>query len=246
MTKVSIITASHNSAQTIADTLQSVAAQKEVSVEHLIIDGASKDETQKIVEQYAFAKWHSEPDRGIYDAMNNGIQKASGEIVGILNSDDFYADDQVLSDVLKQFEDPSINAVYGDLDYVDHRDINKITRRWRSGQFHPNAFKMGWMPPHPTFFVRRQIYEQYGTFNLSFQTAADYELMLRFLHKHKIQVAYIPRVLVKMRTGGLSNSSFQHRLRANQEDRRAWAINDLKVPFYTTWLKPLRKLGQWL
>lgn len=244
--KVTIITATYNSAQTIADTLQSVAQQKGVEVEHLIIDGGSKDNTAKIVQQFPKVKWHSEPDQGLYDAMNKGLQKAQGDIIGILNSDDFYPDDQVLSDVLKQFQDPLIDAVYGDLHYVDPLDTQKIVRRWKSGIFRPNAFRYGWMPPHPTFFVRRRVYEQYRHFNLTFRTSADYELMLRFLHKHKIQVAYLPRVLVKMRVGGLSNSSFQHRLKANREDRRAWAVNGLKVPFYTTWLKPLRKLRQWL
>lgn len=244
--KISIITATYNSAQTIAGTLQSVAEQTEVKVEHLVIDGVSKDGTKGIVQKYPNVEWYSEPDQGIYDAMNKGLQKATGDIIGILNSDDFYADDQVLRDVLQQFEDPLIDAVYGDLDYVDPIDTSKVIRHWHAGAYRPNAFRYGWMPPHPTFFVRRRVYEQYGDFNLTFRTSADYELMLRFLHRHKIQVAYIPRVLVKMRTGGLSNSSFRHRLKANQEDRRAWTVNGLHVPFYTTWLKPLRKLGQWL
>ena len=244
--KISIITASYNSAATIRDTLQSVASQQGVQVEHLIQDGGSTDATPDIVAKYPQAQWHTEPDQGIYDAMNKGIARASGDIIGILNSDDFYPELDVLVAVAEQFQNPAVMAVYGDLDYVDAADTDRVVRRWRSGAFRQNAFLYGWMPPHPTFFVRREVYEQYGTFDLRLRSAADYELMLRFLHKHQIKTTYLPRVLVKMRTGGASNASWRHRLRANREDRLAWRLNGLQPYFFTTILKPLRKLKQWL
>jgi len=208
-------------------------------------DGGSQDDTVTIARAYQ-ANCISEGDKGLYDAMNKGIQRASGDIVGILNSDDFYAGDQVLVRVQEAFQDPNIKAVYGDLDYVDPEDTGKVIRKWRSGPYERDRFRYGWMPPHPTFFVRRELYDQYGLFDLSFRTSADYELMLRFLYKHRVPAVYLPKVLVKMRAGGVSNSSFRHRLYANKEDRRAWEVNGLKPHFFTTWLKPVRKLGQWI
>ena len=210
------------------------------------MDGDSSDETATIVKQYPHATFHSEPDKGLYDAMNKGIAKASGDIIGILNSDDFYAHQGVLAKIVEQFTDPNIDAVYGDLDYIDPIHTHKVIRKWRSGGLKSYSFLLGWMPPHPTFFVRKELYEKYGTFNLSFKTSSDYELMLRFLYKNKVQAAYFPEVLVKMRAGGVSNSSFKHRLQANKEDRQAWLVNQLKPYIFTHWLKPLRKLSQWI
>lgn len=244
--KISIITASYNSAVTIRDTLQSVANQQGVEVEHIVQDGGSTDGTAAIVAQFPGTQWYSEPDQGIYDAMNKGIDRTNGEIIGILNSDDFYPAADILAAVAQKFEDPQVEAVYGDLDYVDAQDITRVVRRWRSGAFRQKSFLYGWMPPHPTFFVRREVYEKYGGFDLRLRSAADYELMLRFLHKHKIRVAYLPKVLVKMRTGGASNASWQQRLRANREDRLAWRLNGLRPYFFTTILKPLRKLNQFI
>lgn len=241
----SIITPTFNSAATLSDTCRSIRSQLGVAVEHLVQDGGSKDHTIAIAQDFE-AHCRSEPDQGLYHAMNKGIQRATGDIIGILNSDDFYADDQVLARVQEAFSDPEVQAVYGNLDYVDPVDTGKVIRKWRSGRYHHSRFRYGWMPPHPTFFVRRALYERYGDFDLSFRTSADYELMLRFLYKHRVQAVHIPEVLVKMRAGGVSNSSFRHRLRANREDRRAWEVNGLKPHFFTTWLKPVRKLGQWI
>lgn len=243
---VSIITVSHNAVATIRDTLESVASQQGVEVEHIIQDGGSTDGTAAIVAQYPGVFWQSEADQGLYDAMNKGIARAKGDIIGILNADDFYSDAHILAMVVEAFHTPSIQAVYGDLDYVDARDTDRVVRRWRSGAFRQKAFLYGWMPPHPTFFVRKQVYAQYGTFNLQFCQAADYELMLRLLYKHKIRVFYLPYVLVKMRSGGISNASWRHRLRANREDQLAWKVNGLKPYFFTRMLKPLRKLGQFI
>jgi len=196
------------------------------------------------------SKIYSESDFGIYDAMNKGIKIASGEIIGILNADDFYASPDVIAKVVKVFENPEIDACYGNLLYVaetlsQYTSLFKTIRYWKSGSFKPARFYWGWMPPHPTFFVRRRIYDKYGLFNLSLGSAADYELMLRFLLKHKIRTAYIPEILVKMRTGGASNANLNNRILANKMDRKAWDVNGLKPYPWTLLFKPLRKIPQW-
>lgn len=245
--KISIITATYNSAATVNDTLKSIAGQTYPDIEHIIVDGLSKDHTLDLVRQYPHvAKIVSEKDKGIYDAMNKGVQMAGGDIVGILNSDDLYAHEQVLEKVMQAFADPKVEAVYGDLQYVAPDNIQKVVRHWQAGNYSLRSFYFGWMPPHPAFFVRREVYEKHGHFLLELRTAADYEIMLRFLLKHRIKAAYLPELLVKMRAGGASNASMKHRINANKEDRRAWALNGLKPYFFTLWLKPLRKLGQFL
>jgi len=243
---LSLITATWNAADTLAHCLDSVAAQT-VPVEHLLIDGGSSDGTLEIAERYhsGLARVVSEPDQGIYDAMNKGIALASGEVVGILNADDFYPHPQVLEQVLTRFENPAVGACYGDLRYVDGEDVSRTVRFWHSGGFDAKKFYHGWMPPHPTFFVRRSVYERFGGFKLDLGSAADYELMLRFLLRHGVSASYIPEVLVHMRTGGVSNASLKNRLKANRNDRRAWEENSLKPYPWTLILKPLRKLGQW-
>jgi glycosyltransferase involved in cell wall biosynthesis len=247
MRTISIITATYNAVKTIRNCLDCVRDQS-VEVEHILIDGMSEDYTLDIVKEYDshLAKVVSEPDQGIYDAMNKGLKLAEGDIIGILNADDFYPTKDILAKVIKAFDDPEVGACYGDLLYVDGVDTNKIVRNWRSGSFSPGKFYWGWMPPHPTFFVRRSVYEKHGLFNTELGSAADYEIMLRFLVKNKIKAAYIPEVLVKMRTGGISNASFRNRLVANRMDRKAWDVNDLTPYPWTLWMKPLRKVGQWV
>ncbi|MEM7102363.1 MAG: glycosyltransferase family 2 protein [Bacteroidota bacterium] len=244
--KVSIITATFNSDKTLADTIQCVQGQDYPDIEHLIVDGGSKDGTIDIIKSMEnhIHKWISEPDKGIYDAMNKGLKMATGDIVAILNSDDFYPNNQVISKVVSALKENGADTAYGDLQYVDPKETSRIVRNWKAGDFSSNKFYVGWMPPHPTFFVKREVYEKYGNFDTSFWTSADYELMLRFLFKHAVSTVYIPEVLVKMRTGGQSNINLANRLKANKEDRRAWKINGLKPRFYTTWLKPLRKVSQ--
>lgn len=243
--KISIITATYNSAVTIRDTLSCIASQQYHNIEHLIIDGVSKDKTLEIVNEFSHvAKVISEKDKGIYDAMNKGVQLATGDIIGILNSDDFYTCPLVLSKVAAAFEDPAVDAVYGDLQYVKQDNVDVVTRTWKSGRYKKKLLYYGWMPPHPTFFVRRHIYDKCGLFNTTLRSAADYELMLRILLKHNTRVEYIPEVLVKMRAGGVSNASLKNRLRANKEDEMAWKLNALKPYFFTMWLKPLRKILQ--
>jgi glycosyltransferase involved in cell wall biosynthesis len=245
--KISIITACYNSAATIEDTLKSIAAQDYKNIEHIIIDGASSDDTLAIVNRFShITKVISEKDKGIYDAMNKGISIATGDVIGILNSDDVYVNDGVISKVMKQFENDTTDAVYADLQYVKYNDTDRITRTWQSGKYGKRKFYYGWMPPHPTFFVRKQVYNNIGNFNCSLKSAADYEFMLRALLKNNISVQYIPEVLVKMRTGGMSNATFRHRMRANREDREAWRINNLTPYFFTIPFKPLRKVLQFI
>jgi glycosyltransferase len=245
--KISIITATFNSSKTLRDTMRSVMEQDYPNVEHLIIDGASKDDTLAIARSYSHvAKIVSEKDRGIYDAMNKGIAIATGDVIGILNSDDIYVHDHILSHVMNAFTDPSTDVVYGDLQYVSASNLNKITRTWRAGSFTKKKFYYGWMPPHPAFFVRKKVYDTVGSFNLALRSAADYEFMLRVLLKYDHHVRYIPEVLVKMRVGGISNATFLNRIRANREDREAWRINNIRPYFFTIPFKPLRKVFQFL
>lgn len=227
--------------------MESVARQDHSDIEHIIIDGLSKDETLKIVSDFSHvSKCISERDGGIYDAMNKGITMSTGQVIGILNSDDFYADEKVLSNVAEVFQVTGCDAVYADLQFVEREDVTKVTRNWKSGNYKPGSFEWGWMPPHPTFFVKRELYDQFGVFNVSLRSAADYELMLRFIHKYRVKLSYIPRIIVKMRMGGVSTSSISNRLKASKEDRKAWEINNLKPNFFTFFLKPARKLVQYI
>jgi len=246
--KISIVTPSFNSSKTIAQTIESVLAQDCGDIEYIIVDGGSTDGTDSIVKSYGdkISRFVCEPDNGIYDAMNKGVRLASGDAVGILNSDDFYAGESVLSKVAEAFEASGADAVYGDLVYVDEVDTDKVVRRWHSGEYTQNAFRWGWHPPHPSFFVRREVYDRLGLFRDELRISADYELMLRFLHINGIKAAYIPEVLVKMRTGGASGADISARKRAYDEDKKAWGLNGLKAPFGALELKRLRKLTQWL
>ena len=246
--KVSVITVSYNSAETIEATVQSVLSQMHRNIEYIIIDGRSKDNTVHIVNKYkdSIAVIVSEPDSGIYDAMNKGVALATGDIVGILNSDDFYADNNVIADVVKKFKDTDCDALYADLVYVNREDTNQVIRVWSAGEYKPGRFLHGWMPPHPTFFVKKSVYNKLGAYNTSLRSAADYELMLRFIHKNKIALSYLPRIITKMRSGGQSNVSLRNRLKANIEDRVAWRMNDIKPSWYTLTWKPLSKVFQYL
>jgi glycosyltransferase involved in cell wall biosynthesis len=244
--KVSLITVCYNSADTIEDTIRSVVSQNYPNLEYIIVDGGSKDATLEVINRYKehITKLVSESDKGIYDAINKGIKLATGDIVGILNSDDSYTDESVIKDVINTFASTGCDCCYADLQYVDRENQTIIKRNWVSGQYKQGMFYKGWMPPHPTFFIKKQYYDLYGDFNLTLKSAADYELMLRMLHFHKLKVSYIPRVLVKMRTGGKSNVTLLNRIKANREDKLAWQINGERPRFYTMLLKPLSKIGQ--
>lgn len=246
MMKVSIITITYNSEATLKETMESVINQTYPNIEYIIIDGLSQDNTLSIVNNYKdkISKVVSEKDNGLYDALNKGINLATGDVIGILHSDDFYTHPQVIEHVVKTIQEKEADALYADLYYVDRSDTTKVFRKWKSGHYKHGMFYKGWMPPHPTFFAKKFCYEKYGVFNLNFKSAADYELLLRFIHKHQVKLAYLPEFIIKMRVGGKSNQSFSNRLRANQEDRKAWKINGLKPKVYTLYAKPLRKLMQ--
>jgi glycosyltransferase involved in cell wall biosynthesis len=243
---ISIITITFNSAATLEQTILSVIGQTYPDIEYIIVDGKSTDDTLRIIEKYKnkVSKLLSEKDNGLYDALNKGIEMASGEIVGILHSDDFYIDSSVIQKYAELFRNTQCDAAYSDLYYVDKINTDKIIRKWKSGAYTSHSFINGWMPPHPTFFVKKEAYTKFGKFNPEFKSAADYELMLRFIQKHKIQLSYLPEYTVKMRVGGKSNVTLKNRVNANLEDRRAWEINGLKPRFYTLFLKPLRKIMQ--
>jgi glycosyltransferase len=201
--KVSIITAVINGVETIEDCIKSALNQSYKDVEYVIIDGNSTDGTLDVINRYKdkIAKVVYEPDKGIYDALNKGIKLATGDIIGFLHSDDFYANDRIIEKVADVFMKYNVDSCYGDLQYVDKSNTNRVIRYWKSSKYEHGKFKYGWMPPHPTFFVKREIYDKYGYFNTDFRIAADYELMLRFLERHRISTYYIPEVLIKMRIG---------------------------------------------
>lgn len=216
--KISIITVCYNSFSTIEDTILSVANQKDVDVEHIVIDGNSTDGTLEIVKMHkSITKFISESDNGIYDAMNKGLNLATGEIVGTLNADDFYMHDNVLRDVVKVFENERIDACYGDLVYVRQDNTDQIIRYWKSKKYTFGLFKAGWMPAHPTFFAKKDVYSKYGGFDLSCRIAADFELLFRFIEKFKVTTVYIPSVLVKMRLGGTTNKRLSNIYKQNKE-----------------------------
>ncbi|KAM3095912.1 glycosyltransferase family 2 protein [Phormidesmis sp. 146-35] len=244
--KVSIITVVYNGRKTIEDTVKSVLSQDYPDIEHIIIDGASTDGTVAVLQSYRhqIAQFISEPDRGIYDAMNKGIKLASGEIIGILNSDDFYADTNIISTVVKQFEQTQADSVFGDLVFVKPDDLNKVVRYYSSAKFHPKKFADGWMPAHPTFFVKRWAYERYGLFKTDYKIASDYELLTRFLAKHKLSYSYIPQVMVKMRVGGVSTTSLKSNWVLNREIVRGCAENQIRTNLVRVFSKYFTKVFQ--
>lgn len=228
--RVSVITVVYNNADTIEETILSVASQSHVSVEHIIIDGASTDATMSLIRKHRdkLAIVKSEPDRGMYDAMNKGLALATGDIVGFLNGDDVYASPRVLQEIVHTIETQNIDACYGDLVYVDRRDVQKIVRYWKSQTYRDGLFEKGWMPAHPTFYAKKAVYEKYGHYDLAYRRQSDFELTLRFLAVKKITSVYIPRVLVKMRSGGASRG-WRHIFEGNIEAYRACQKHALKV-----------------
>ena len=243
--KISIITAVFNRADTIGDALSSVQSQKHEDVEHLIQDGGSTDGTLEILESHTNPQITlvSANDDGIYDAINRGMARASGDVVGLMHSDDLYANDRILEKVAAAFEDPDIDCVYGDLQYVSVRDTSRVIRHWRSGEYARDLIKRGWMPPHPTFYIRRSLLETLGNYDTSFQIAADYDAILRWLWTARLRPAYIPEVMVKMRVGGASNRSIDRIVQKSREDLRALKRNGVGS-VGTLALKNLRKLEQ--
>lgn len=249
--KVSIITVSFNSAKTIADTIESVLSQDFPEIEYIIVDGNSSDDTVQIIRQYEnrISKWISEKDQGMYDAMNKGIAMATGDVIGILNSDDVYMNNHVISDLMSLLEKQKAQVVFADLILVDQNDNNKVLRYYDSGYFHPDKFRFGWMPAHPTVFVKRELYQVVGPFSTTYQIAADYEMLIRMLALQKAPYAYFPKPVVRMRSGGASTAGISRNWILNKEILRACKENGiysnmamllLKLP-YKLWGKVVGK-----
>jgi len=245
--KVSIITCTSNSASTLSWNLQSICNQSYIDIEHIIIDNNSSDNTIELANQYPhIARIISEPDEGIYYAMNKGISLATGDIIGFLNSDDYLSGPDVITKIVDRFKKNNCLAVYGSLLYVKEQSLNEIHRVWEVEDYNDYLFYNGWMLPHPTFYVKKEVYQYFGLFNTDFKFAADYEIMLRFLLKHKISVSAIYDVLVYMRTGGATNKNITSRFKVHKEDWAAWKSVGLSPKWYTLFLKPLRKLIQFI
>lgn len=242
--KFSLITIVYNAVDTIEKCIDSVLNQSYRAVEYIVIDGNSVDGTRKIILKNSACIRHftSEPDEGIYDAINKGLKLATGDVVGLLNADDYFANEYVLSDIAAAFlkDDPDI--LYADLDYVNK--FGGVRRKWRSGSFKRENFNWGWMPPHPTFYAKRNLFYELGFYNLDYGTAADYELMLRFLYQNELKVFYLNKVIVKMKSGGISNRSFRNRLRAWKWDLKAMLSHGVRLPLLAITLKPVRKIFQ--
>ena len=235
--KISIITATFNSGATLRDTIQTVLTQTYRDIEYIVIDGNSRDNTLEIVREFepyfdGRMRWISEPDNGIYDAMNKGIRMATGDIIGILNSDDFYNDENVLADIVNAFGCKKTDCVYGNLVFVDSAKPDKIVRRWIGSQYTPGAFLKGWHPAHPTFYAKRVWFEKLGVFGTSFNVSADFELMLRFLEKQGLSNSYLDRCFVKMRQGGESTGSIRNIIRGNRNILRAFKKNGYNVSYF--------------
>jgi len=225
--RITIVTAVFNAQATIADALRSVADQSHPDIEHLVMDGGSTDGTIDAIQSSDCDRITlvREPDDGIYDALNKGILRATGEVVGLVHADDFFAHPDVIKQVAAAFSDPQVDAVYGDLDYVAATDTTRIIRHWKAGEYRPARLKWGWMPPHPTLFLRRRVFERHGLYDTRFRIAADYEAILRYFGKGGVRAVYLPEVLVKMRVGGESNRNLERIWTKSREDYAALRQN---------------------
>ena len=243
--KVSIITATYNSGNTILATISSLETQSYQNIEYIIVDGASSDNTLEVISKHCtrVSKVISEPDSGIYDALNKGINAATGDIIGFLHSDDLFAYKDAVKDIVNTIESQGTDAVHADLVYVDKEDTNKRIRLWKSSVYLDKKLKRGWMPAHPTFYMKRDKYMQYGAFNLTYKIAADYDSLLRYFGVYRITSAYLPKVLIKMRVGGASNRSLKNLIQKSREDIRALKSNGLSWP-YAIFIKNISKIPQ--
>lgn len=244
--KITIITVVYNAEQYIRDCIESVLAQTYLNKEYILIDGNSTDKTYQIAQEYKeeISVLISGPDQGMYDALNKGISLATGDIIGILNADDILADREVISKVAQKFEEEKVDAIYGDLNYVAQNNVAQIQRKWRSNNTKPKDLALGWMPAHPTLYLKTRLFQQFGGYKLNYGSAADYELMLRFLYKNQVSSAYLPVLMVNMRNGGMSNQTMKHRYSAMLNDYAALKHNGIPVPFLALILKKLRKIRQ--
>lgn len=245
--KISLITVTYNSEKYLEECIRSVIKQNYKNIEHIIVDGKSTDGTVSIIERYSphISKWISEKDNGIYHAINKGMQMATGDIIGLLNSDDIFASSDVITTIANCFTMNKVDSLYGDLVYVDQHDIGRVIRTWKGQNYNRERFKYGWMPAHPTFYFRKELVSQLGAYESHYFTAADYELMARYLFLHKVSAMYLPKLIVRMRMGGVSNESIYLRLRANRRDYLAMKKNMIPFPLVASILKPARKLPQY-
>jgi len=249
MLKISIITVTFNSASTLRNTLESVLVQTYPELEYIVVDGNSKDSTIEIIKEYELKfegrmHWLSEPDKGLYDAMNKGIRMATGEIVGIINSDDFYHRNDIISEIAKAFEEYNAQAIFADVRFVNPSNLNKTVRYYRSKNFSPKRFRFGFMPPHPTFFTYRKNFELYGYYKTDYKIAADYELLIRFLYKNRLSYKYLPLDVMKMRTGGASTASIKSNVILNKEIVRACRENGIYTNMAILMLKYIVKIWE--
>ncbi len=246
--KISIITVVYNNKSTIDYAIKSILNQSYPSIEHIVIDGSSTDGTIEEIKKYGgkIAKFISEPDKGIYDAMNKGLKLATGDLIGILNSDDFYANDNIISEIVDEFKKKQVDIVFGDIVFVKPENLDKVTRYYSSANFHPKKFAWGWMPAHPSCFLKREVYEKYGNFKTDYKIAADYEILTRFMAKYGISYSYIPKVFVKMRTGGVSSANLKSNWILNQEIVRACRENGIQTSMPQVLLKYFIKIFQLL
>ena len=246
--KISLITITYNSGETLADTIQSVLNQTYTDIEYILVDGASKDKTVSIIKQYepllgGRMKWISEPDKGLYDAMNKGIRMATGDIVGILNSDDFFTSNDILQKIADAFQqNTKLDAVYGDVHFVHPNNLNKIVRYYSSKVFKRSLMKFGFMPAHPSFYIRREYFDKYGLYKTDYKIAADFEFLLRVIYKEKIKIQYLPIDMVTMRTGGASTSGLESHKRIMKEHLRAFRENEISTNRFLLSLRYIYKL----
>ena len=245
--KISVITAVYKSEATVGEAISSVAAQTHTDLEHVIVEGNSPDGSLAVIERSAHDRMRiiSERDDGIYDALNKGIRTATGDVVGFLHSDDFFAHDGALARIASVFEDPAVEAVFSDLDYVAQADPTRVIRHWSTGPFYPERLKYGWMPAHPTLYLRRSVYDRLGGYDTSFGIAADYDFILRYFAQIEAKAVYIPEVLYKMRLGGVSNRNLARIRQKMQEDLHAIRRNKVGG-LGTLVLKNTSKLGQFI
>jgi len=245
--RITVVTAVYNSEATVGEAIASVAAQTYSNVEHLVVEGKSKDGSLAAIKRAGHDRMRliSEPDKGIYDALNKGVHSATGDVIGFVHSDDFLAHERVLARIAAAFEDPEVEAVFSDLDYVAHADTSRVIRHWSTGAFHPRRLKYGWMPAHPTLYLRREVYERFGDYDINFSIAADYDFILRYFSQAKGKSAYIPEVHYKMRVGGVSNRNLAKIRQKMEEDMLAIRRNRVGG-FYTLAFKNLSKVGQFL
>jgi glycosyltransferase involved in cell wall biosynthesis len=245
--KLSLITVTCNSGQYLEDCVKSVINQTYKDIEYIIIDGKSTDNSIDIIKKYEnhINAWISEPDRGMYDAINKGMQLSTGDVIGILNSDDIFDNNDVVASVIQAFTEQKVDSIYGDLEYVEQNDLNKVYRIWKGRPYKRSRFFTGWMPAHPTFYFKRKLFEDFGGYENHYFSAADYELMCRYLFKNKASSFYLPKFIVRMRRGGQSNGSLKMRLRANRRDYLAMKKNNIPFAFLVSILKPLSKLHQY-